>query len=129
MHKVILVILLAVMSGSAMAEWILISPATDGSGVYADPTTIRKSGSVVKMWELYDLSTAHEINSKKKLMSTKVQSEWDCKEERKRNLYLTGYAESMGKGELLISGNSDKEWIPIIPGSMDALVWKYACGE
>ncbi len=52
MHKAILMILLAVVSSSVMAEWILYGYGNKKEveiTVYADPATIRKSGNTVKM--------------------------------------------------------------------------------
>jgi hypothetical protein len=48
MRKLILILLLAVLSSSAMAEWIKVG-ANDNSTIYADPATIRKEGNMVKM--------------------------------------------------------------------------------
>jgi len=47
MYKVILMMLLAVVSSSAMAEWVEVD-TSDDSTYYANPNTIRKSGNKVK---------------------------------------------------------------------------------
>jgi len=76
MHKAILIMLLAVVSSSAMAEWVKVSEDKLVTA-YADPTTIRKLGDKVKMWALWDYSTAQEDDSKPH-MSTRVQKEFNC---------------------------------------------------
>jgi len=52
MPKAILIILLTVVSSSAMAEWVKVSEDKLVTA-YADPTTIRKLGDKVKMWALW----------------------------------------------------------------------------
>ena len=80
------------------------------------------------MWTLYDFSTVREIEGKK-LMSSKTQYVSNCEEDEQRILYVVAYTESMGEGEVLESGNPGEWWIPIVPGSIDELLWKFACGK
>ena len=94
MHKVVLMMLLAVVSSSAMAEWIKIgstSMADQTVTYYADPATIRKSGNMVKMWNLSDFKSAKDAGNGNIYMSTKAQYEFDCKEEQTRLLYLISH--------------------------------------
>ena len=76
-------ILLAVVSINAMAEWVEVG-VNDfiGSTFYADTETISKSGNKVKMWVMYDYKTAHDVvgDNFGKYMSTKNHNEYDCKE-------------------------------------------------
>ena len=53
MHKAILMMLLAVVSSSAMAEWTVVNENKEFIQ-YADLATIRKLGNKVKMWGLND---------------------------------------------------------------------------
>ena len=58
MKKLLLTLLLAAVSSSAMAEWVYVAKNKEGTyAVYADPTTIRKAGNTVKMWGLDDHKT------------------------------------------------------------------------
>lgn len=56
MHKAILIMLLGTMSGSSMAEWIALG-SSDSVTAYVDPSTIRKAGGKVKMWNLMNYTT------------------------------------------------------------------------
>ena len=47
-------ILLAVMSGGVLADWIKAHTFVNGTTVYFDPTTIRKTGNAAQIWELTD---------------------------------------------------------------------------
>ncbi len=126
MHKAILVILLAVVSSSAMAEWVEIG-TTNKSTVYADPTTIRKSGNKVKMWALWDYSTAQEGDSKP-YMSVRIQNEYNCKEETDRQIYATTFSGNMAGGHT-INRQGGKKWEPIAPRTFGETLWKFACGK
>ena len=52
MKKLLLTLMLAVVSSSAMAKWVKVSEDKLVTA-YADPTTIRKNGDKVKMWALW----------------------------------------------------------------------------
>ncbi len=130
MHKTILMLLLAVVSSSAMAEWVVISDSDDlGITVYADPSSIRKSGNKVKMWILFDFSSVHEASGTKSL-SSMVQDEFDCKEEQLKTLHFTWYSKNMGRGDVVYTGKKyAKNWTPVYPDSSGKTLWKFACGK
>ncbi len=48
MKRLLLTLLLAVMSSSAMAEWVEVGVNDDGATVYANPDTIRRAGKRTK---------------------------------------------------------------------------------
>ena len=98
MHKSILMIILAVVSNSAMAEWVWVGKSEGNFTTYVDPTTIRKSGNKVKLWRLTDYKMAIKFTNGQYL-STKSQMQHDCMEEQFRMLYVTVYSENMGLGE------------------------------
>src|SRR5665647_2349544 len=102
MHKAILMMLLAVVSSSATAEWVGVSGDEAGTfTVYVNPATIRRAdNNKVKMWDLYDYKTGKEIAGKT-FMSVESQSEYDCKEKQQRILYTTTHSENMGRGEIV----------------------------
>lgn len=130
MRNLILMLLLAFASNSAMAGWITVSESNSNGGYtsYADPTTIRKNGNSVKMWILGDFKTAHATSDGKTWLSEKIQNEYDCKEDKTRALAITLFSGNMGEGDLVISGASPK-WEPNAPDSVGEILWKYACGK
>ena len=128
MHKVILMMLLAVVSSSAMAEWVKVGVSTDkNTTIYADPTTIRKNGDKVKMWALWDHLTAKVVNSKPH-MSTRVQKEFNCKEETDRQIYATTFSGNMLEGNT-IAMQGGRNWEPIALRTFGETLWKFACGK
>ncbi len=131
MKKLLLTLILAVVSSSAMAEWVGVGRSVEAEGVtlYANPTTIRKSGNMVKMWRLIDYKTAKDAAGKQ-YMSTKRQDEYDCKEERLRIISLVAYSKNMGKGKVVgTADNKLYDWFPVTPDSLEEIIWEYACGK
>jgi len=126
MHKAILMILLAVVSSSAMAEWVKVSEDKLVTA-YADPTTIRKLGDKVKMWALWDYSTAQEGDSKP-YMSVRIQNEYNCKKEIHRQIFATVFTDNMLKGNK-IDTQGGRDWEPITPRTFGEALWKFACGK
>jgi hypothetical protein len=128
MRKTILMLLLAIVSSSAMAEWVKVGGSTDGTlTVYAIPSSIRKVGSKAKIWTLGDYKVAKDSGMGNQYRSTKSQEEYDCKEEQGRTLYLAFYSENMGEGEIIGTHQGAKEWLPIMPESINEALWKTAC--
>ena len=128
MNNVILMMLLAFVSSSAMAEWVEIGSSEDGAmTVYANPATLRKVVSKVKMWDLGDYKTANDAGNGKQYMSIKGQTEYNCKEEQYRTLYLSFYSGNMGTGEIIGTHPDAKKWLPVMPDSLIEALWKFAC--
>jgi len=129
MNKVILMMLLVVMSSSAMAEWVQVNE-NEQYITYANPTTIRKSGNKVKMWELFDYDIVHShASSSTQYASVKQQSEYSCRKEQSRILYQVLLSENMGKGKRIITIVDPSKWKPIEPDTIGVVVLKYACGK
>jgi len=127
MHKAILMMLLAVVSTSAVAEWVhIVDNKATGTSYYINSDIIRKSSNKVKVWELIDLKKAVN-SSEKKYISAKLHTEYDCKEEQTRILYSVLYAGNMGAGEIIRSYYTSEKWSPIVPDSVGTPLLKYAC--
>ncbi len=128
MRKAVMLVLLTVMSTSAMAEWILVSGSeVDDITAYADPaTTIHSPDNRAIMWTLVDYKTAQKANGKT-FMSVKSQNEYDCKEERSRISYANVYLKNMAGGEIVSTSIKPHEWEQNEPGSVGEALWKIAC--
>jgi hypothetical protein len=128
MRKAILMMLLAVASSSALAEWVEVF-RDEAVTVYADPSTVRKAGNMVKMWVLYDYKSVQSSNSSKPYRSSRKQSEYDCKEAQSRILSLTAHSGNMAEVDTVFSLSKPEEWEPVPPSSLAELMWKIACGK
>jgi hypothetical protein len=128
-RRLILITLLMVLSGGpAFAEWILLGEAEAGTSVYVDLNTIRRKGDLVKMWTLLDFKTA-QIMGGVSSFSTKTQSEFDCSEDRMRNLAKAFFAANMGRGIVLYSDSVEGAWTLVPPASIAQNLMAVACDK
>ena len=128
MHKVILMILLAVVSSSAMAEWVEVAESEAGTFIaYAESATIQKTDNIVHMWVLIDYKTA-QTNASKPYMSKLGIRKYDCKAKQYQADIKTLYSNNMGGGKHVgIIGS--RPWLPVSQGNTTELLWKFACGK
>ena len=120
---------LALENENAVDGWVIVgSDKTDTS--YANPSTIRKKGSMVTMWSLDDFKRADVFDKTvRPRMSAMYQTEYDCDEERLRSLSSSSYSENMGKGQVVFSNPDLGEWIALPPHSRGRGLWMVACGK
>ena len=130
MPKAILMMLLAVVSSSASAGWVVVG-VHDTSTLYADPATIRGAGNRVKMWALLDFKTTQQdsTNPRNGYLSEIAQFEYNCKEQRARRLYYSWHSRHMGRGKVVSSDSDPSKWEPVLPGSGNEILREFACGR
>jgi len=125
----VFITLLVLSSAPAYAEWVEVGGPDDGTYThYADPTTIRRNGTLVKMWLLEDYKTIQTVDGKS-FLSDKVQREYDCAEEQQRLLAFYWFSGQMGSGAVVYSNTDPSKWAPVMPGSVGQALWKTACGK
>ncbi len=129
MIRLILIMLLVTSGGSAYAEWVEVS-VNKMAGViaYADPGTIHRNGSLVKMSSLFDLQTTQAVGGSSYL-SIRAQQTYDCAEDRSRALAYTKFSGHMGHGAEVYTVSVQQEWKPVAPMSVGQELWKVACGK
>ncbi|OIR17698.1 hypothetical protein GALL_19200 [mine drainage metagenome] len=115
-------LLLLMMSNHAIAGWTQISE-NENNIAYADASTIIKTGSKVKMWDVLNLKNTTNEN----YASLKSLQEYDCKENKSRILSYSTYSEKMGSGNVVKSSTSAHEWLPVKHGGTTEKLWKTAC--
>jgi len=125
----LLIMLLVLSSGPVYAGWELTS-GDDQTGltVYVDPDTIRREGSLVKMWQLYDYKTVQTVAGDS-LLSFKRYNEYDCADERTRMLAYTWFSGNMGTGHVVYSTPDEQQWEPVVQGSINRALWRVACSK
>ncbi|MGH7182622.1 MAG: surface-adhesin E family protein [Nitrospiraceae bacterium] len=57
-------------------------------------------------------------------LSYKVQSEYDCSEERIRRFSATFFSGSMGSGDVVHVLSNEGKWQPVEPGNRGQSEWK-----
>jgi hypothetical protein len=109
-------------------QWTLLgtTPANGGMDVYFARASIRRSGALAQMSDLWDFKTAHVFEGKP-FLSTRNQYEYDCVTSRRRMLSTTGFSGHMGKGAVVGSGNSVGAWEEIATTGPVHDYWKAAC--
>ena len=127
MRKAMLIMLLALVSNSAAAEWTKVVNLPAGS-LYFDPATIRSDGNSARIGTLYDLNkTIISKTNGKPYASQKVQYEFDCKEELWRMLEYSWYTGKMGEGQMVEYFSETYKLRPIPSGGAVEMLWKHAC--
>jgi hypothetical protein len=91
MHRIILMLLLAVVSSNAVAEWVVVDRTPAGYAasapfvLYADSSTIFKDGNISKILFLSDYKSPQYSNphlNRKPYQSIKIQAEIDCEKNK-----------------------------------------------
>jgi hypothetical protein len=125
---VALITLLVLNTGPAFAEWVAIgsSDSLGGYTVYVDPETIRRKGDLVMVWALTDYTTIQTV-ADRQFLSSKAHNEFDCAEERQRELAVTWFSGNMGNGNGVWTNFGETTWRPVAPRSVGAGVWDFAC--
>ena len=122
----LLITLLFLSSVPAYAEWVAIGSSGGNIGsVYSDPDTIRRKGDLVKMWILSDFKTLQTV-ADASYLSRLSQSQYDCTEERIRQLTVSWHSGNMGKGNVVWTNSDESKWEPVAPGTLGHTLWELA---
>ena len=123
MKRLLLVLILTVISNSAIAKWVEAGRGED-SIIYYDPATIRKSGSKVIIWSLHDYKTGR---GQIEYTSVTLESEYDCIKKQSRRLFISFYQKNMGSGTTIRKDTEPRNWMPITTGTIKEAMWTIAC--
>lgn len=108
--------------------WIKVGES-DGMTGYANPFSIRRNSERASMWELFDFNSRQTHESGENYVSVKHQAEYDCEKNRYRTLSIVYHPENMGDGAPVFEDGKRKKWEPVMPGSVDEILWGIACKE
>jgi hypothetical protein len=133
MNKLLAMMLLAFVSGNAMAKWGANAnwsfvDSTDDGVLFVDKSTIRKTGNMVKMWILFDFNNKPK-HGRTSDRSRQSQDEFNCNDELWRERYSVSYSGNMGGGEVIDSFSTPTTWAPVGPTSIGKAMWNIACGR
>ena len=102
--------------------WMKATEGADGTVFYIDRDSIKKEGSLIRVWELQDLKAKGPLEEK----SRRVLVEYDSKNERRRVLSFSFHGESMGAGVTLKSDQTPGKWTMVVPNTTAAVVFQVA---
>jgi len=125
MRTAMAALLLAVVSSSAMADWVELGSTPNGT-LYAEPA-IRMDGDRPKLWALNDFKTPQAFYEGTTFLSQKMQYEYDCMKSQYRLVYFSAYSGSMAEGEVVDFNIVPGEWQSIPPETGVEVTWKFAC--
>ncbi len=125
MKNVALAAALLCLATPAFAAWTAVGEDPRGT-IYADPATVEKAGSSVKMWSILDFKTFQRM-VEVGYFSQKSHNEYDCAGNRVRGLHVTLHAEQMGAGAVIYEDDSAHEWGEVAPESVEEALLKVAC--
>lgn len=129
MKKLLFVLMLAVVSSNAMAEWTQIGDDAEGGvKTFVRKDAIAKNEDRALMWTLKDYENPIKVGNKKQFSSMSLE-EYDCKEMQYKTLTFYWYSKQKAKGKTVYSDNSNSNIQPIIQDSLTHAAWKIACGK
>ena len=127
-----LLMLVAACSGPVPTDWIMVKDRTltgDGSVTYAAPSTIRKTGTTVRMWSMIDSKDTQGAALDRPHISWINEWEYDCQVKRLSPIVFREYSGKMGTGENMFSLTPSSQWLAMKPGSVSETLWTMACAK
>lgn len=114
--------------GVAPDQWTPLGQSDmDGRpNVFVARSTVRRSGPLAKMVELWDFKGQRNIGGEI-VVSVRNEFEYDCVASRKRLLFATGYSKHMGQGTVVASGSPTTGWSEVPTTGVLHDTWKAAC--
>ena len=122
MKRLFTAALLSLVCFAAHAEWVFVAEGAGGNKVYADPATKRRTGHVVRIWELTNYA-----KSNGKAQSDRSYMEIDCAEKTRQTLQVAMFARKMAAGELVGSIDKPIDKRFVAPGSIAEAMLNFAC--
>ncbi len=127
--RIALALLLVVLNGAALAEWIEIEKFEDGMRVYVDKATARRTGDNGQVLHLVRWGEPQQDEGSPPYLSTIVRTTYDCIKKLEKYIDSSSYAGPMGNGAKVTEDNNEvKGWYTISEASMEDKLWKIACG-
>jgi len=124
-----LILVLAVLTSNALAEWVEIEKFEDGMRVFVDKATARRNRDTAQVLHLVRWAEPQVEPGYPNYLSTIVRTSYDCIGKREKYLASTSYAGPMGNGAKVIADEDEVEiWYSISESSLEDKLWKIACG-
>jgi hypothetical protein len=129
-EALVFAVLLLLIEVPALGEWseIAVSRA-NGFILYVDPLRLPDEHRIVVSFPYLKQFTQAQVHrgTGRLIRSLIVEAEYDCHLERERVLRTLSYSDEMGRGTVVATEAGDGQWMDIISGNLNALLWKAAC--
>jgi len=128
MRKLLIGLALSVMATAAQAQvqWVFVTENSRGDKFYADLSTKRRTGNVVRMWEVTDLAKPDVIKGKASY-SDRAYTQNDCAERSRQILQIALFSGKMASGDLVASENQPSDKNFVAPGTVGETILNFAC--
>lgn len=107
--------------------WTPFHESSDSS-IYLDLSRIKRVGSLARLWVLINYFQDQTVEGVTYRSIVKL-TEYDCKEEKSRDLTWTAYKRSAGLGDDVVTADSVGEWSYGRPGSIRDVESQIACSS
>jgi hypothetical protein len=131
MQKIILALLvpyLAVAGNTALADWVRVN-GNDKVTAYADSSSIRKKGNLVKIWSLFDFKAENTLSDGSPYLSVMRETEFNCKDHVQHMLSYSIHSGNMAKGRVLDKGGDPQDWKPVAQSGIATSMMAFACSK
>jgi len=123
-----LLLALALLNGTALAEWTEIQKFDDGMRVFVDQASARRSGDTAQVTHLVRWAEPQSDPDSPPYRSTVVHTVYNCVAKGEKYLGSTSYAGAMGDGATVTDDDDAVDhWYSISESSMEDKLWKIAC--
>lgn len=120
--------LLGIMSTNAAADWVRVY-SNDKLVAFADSSSIRKKGNILKVLSLFDFKAENVLTDGESYNSIIRETEFNCKDNQQRMISFSIHSGKMGKGKMLESGSDPQDWKPVSKEAVAVEMRDYACGN
>jgi len=125
--KKLLITFLFLFSSNAYCDWLKVTES-DSLVVYIEPSTVKKFGQSVRVWSLYNFLNSREFEKRGTYKSFKSYDEYNCSEDKSKNLSILFFSGDMGEGNNIYINDKGNDWRYQSPGSIGLSLLKYSCG-
>jgi len=120
--RVVLALSLLLAAAPLRAEWLKVGE-TDMAVHYIDTATIRRDGTLARVWTVQDMKEAGAEG----VRSIRALEEYDCAQARFRYLSLTAHSAPMAGGLVIAAHDLDDTWSARLPGAGPTAIEKIVC--
>ena len=118
------IVLCAIASFTASAEWVLVSKNEVGTSLYVDPN-IKIKGNLRMFWHMQDLPNADTQGD----MSYRGIWQYDCTEKLQRNMQVAAFKQPMAVGQKSDEAYQPSDWVMIGKDPSSQAMLTFVCSR
>lgn len=125
MNRYIAIFLMSI-SVNAIAGWVEITK-TQTNSFYYDPTTMKRTGNIIRVWRLRDNISPIKNGA----YSSRMLVEVDCDSGQQRTIEYSYHTGHMGDGEIIERNTTVSQWflVPTLPNTVQEISKKLFCQQ